>query len=76
MAVCVIKGMRKEKTSMIERSKSNEKKFGGSRQSSARSKSMANLDAKRKSFLNNEKSLASGRSHGSKRSVSNIHRKL
>ena len=76
MAVCIINAVSKEKKSNIDRSRSNEKRFGGSRQSSARSNSMANIDVKKKSLLNQDKSLASGRSHGSKRSVSGIHRKL
>jgi hypothetical protein len=76
MAVCIIKAVRKENQSKNDRSKSNEKIFGGSRQSSARSNSMANFDRKRRSLLNQDKSLASVRSHGSKRSVSGIHRKL
>jgi hypothetical protein len=76
MAVCIIKASRKGKQSGIDRSKSNDKIFGGSRQSSARSNSMANIDGKRKCLLNQDKSLASVRSYGSKRSVSGIHRKL
>jgi hypothetical protein len=76
MAVCIIKAIRKEKLSQAERSKSNEKRFGGSRQSSARSNSMANLNGKERSLHFQEKSLASSRSHGSKRSVSGIHRNL
>lgn len=36
---------------------------------------MANIDSKRRSFLNQDR-IPSGRSHGSKLSVSGIHRKL
>ena len=76
MAVCIIKSVKKGKNAVLERSRSNEKRFNGSRQSSARSNSMANIDSKRRSNFLDHSRAPSGRSHGSKRSVSGIHRKL
>jgi hypothetical protein len=73
MAVCIIRAYRKEKR--VDRAKSNDKHFP-SRQSSARSSSMAKLDNRRRTLHERDRSLASGRSYGSKRSQSGVTKNL